>query len=331
MLICILSVVINKSVASFFLVLFLHDESEISQYLGASGIRFEERVFCALSNAYGVDVEDMSFLDLFCASYEGEENDCESKKNDSDEDRNTMDRLAFHRDGSLLSFTVLLSPPREFEGGGTIFDALVDVAIPDDDSGSILKSPGVIQPPQAGYVTLHSGKLLHGGHVVTSGQRIVLVGFVDVHERNIRPGALRNATKEWGRNDVRAFWNERRLSLLKQQGQDQQDIVQPLWKLKNSRYLPKDTKERRLTNEGRSCIGKKIAIPTNVVQNIQNRAHMEKIRRRRLITEDKLLRGILLPRDERGEKKVDEGDGEWMEVDFDNMDGFMLGWDTEKV
>ena len=297
--------------------------------MGASGIRFEERVFCALSDAYGVDVEDMTFLDLFCASYEGEENDRESKMNDSDKDRNTMDRLDFHRDGSLLSFTVLLSPPNEFKGGGTIFDALVDVATP-DDSGSILQPPGVIQPPQAGYVTLHSGKLLHGGHLVTAGQRIVLVGFVDVHERNIKPGALRNATKEWGRNDVRAFWNERRLSLLKHQRQEQQDIVQPLWKLKNSRYLPKDTKERHLTNEGRSCIGKKIVIPMNVVENIENRADIEKIRRRRLITEDKLLRGILLTRDERGEKKADEDDGEWLEVDFDNMDGLMLGWDTEK-
>jgi hypothetical protein len=66
--------------------------------------------------------------------------------NDSDEDRNTMDRLAFHRDGSLLSFTVLLSPPNEFEGGGTIFDALVDVAIP-DDSGS--KSAALFQSDEA--------------------------------------------------------------------------------------------------------------------------------------------------------------------------------------
>jgi hypothetical protein len=57
-----------------------------------------------------------------------------------------MDRLAFHRDGSLLSFTVLLSPPNEFEGGGTIFDALVDVAIP-DDSGS--KSATLSQSDEA--------------------------------------------------------------------------------------------------------------------------------------------------------------------------------------
>jgi hypothetical protein len=303
-----------------------YNESEISKYLGASGIRFEERVFCALSNAYGVDVDDLSFLDLFCASYEGRESERESNKNDSGEDRNTMDRLAFHRDGSLLSFTVLLSPPNEFEGGGTIFDALLDADIADYAS-SILQSPGVIQPPQAGYVTLHSGKLLHGGHLVTAGQRIVLVGFVDVHERNTRPGALQSATKEWGRNDVREFWNKRRLSLLKQQ---QKGIVQPSWILKNSKYLPKGTEESRMTNAGRSCIGQKIAIPTDIIQRIESRAGIEKIRRRRLITEDKLLRSILLPRDEREEKKADD-DGEWLEVDFDNMNGLMLGWDSDKA
>jgi hypothetical protein len=284
-------------------------------------------VFCALSNAFGVDVDDLSLLDLFCASYEGKESDGESNKNDSDEDRNTMDRLAFHRDGSLLSFTVLLSPPNEFKGGGTIFDALFDVDTTDYNDSSILQSPGVIQPPKAGYVTLHSGKLLHGGHIVTRGQRIVLVGFVDVHERNTRPGALHNATKEWGRNDVREFWNKRRLALLKQQ---QKDIVQPSWILKNGKYLPKDTQESRTTNEGRSCIGKKIAIPTDIVQKIETRADMDKIRRRRLITEDRLLRSILIPRGEREEKKASD-DGEWLEVDFDDMDGLVLGWESDKV
>jgi hypothetical protein len=303
----------------------IRDESEISEYLGANGIRFEERVFCALSSAYDVDVDDLSFLDLFCASYEGKERGGELNRNDPDKDRNTMDRLAFHRDGSLLSFTVLLSPPNEFEGGGTIFDALLDVVIPDYDACSVLQSPGVIKPPQAGYATLHCGKLLHGGHVITSGQRIVLVGFVDVHERNLRPGSLHSATKEFGRNDVREFWNKRRLTLLKQQlSRQQKGIVQPLWIMNNSKYLPKGTKGSRLTNEGRSCIGQKSAIHTSIIKNIEMRACMEKIRRRRLITEDKLLRSILLPRDEREEKKADNG-GQWLE------DGLMLGWDSLKL
>ena len=47
---------------------------------------------------------------------------------------------------TMSSFTVLLSPPNEFEGGGIIFDALVDVAIP-DDSGS--KSATLSQSDEA--------------------------------------------------------------------------------------------------------------------------------------------------------------------------------------
>ena len=68
-----------------------------------------------------------------------------------------MDHLAFHRHGSLLSFTVLLSPPNEFEDGGTIFDALVDVAIP--DRGPTTQPLRAIprHPPHCGrqYLPLH--------------------------------------------------------------------------------------------------------------------------------------------------------------------------------
>lgn len=217
----------------------IEESVDISQYLGQSGINFEERVFSALSEAYDVDAEDLSFLDLFCASYE-------VAGSDDDEDRNVMDQLDFHRDGSLLSFTILLSPPEDFEGGGTIFDALGDCISSDNGDDSILQPPGVIQPTRAGYATLHSGKLFHGGNKVTKGQRIVLVGFVDVDERNMKPGALGDATKEWGRNDVRSFWNQRLLSLLKQQQQKEgKQIEQPRWTLKNWRYLPKDTPDRK--------------------------------------------------------------------------------------
>ena len=286
-------------------------------------IQFEQRIFSALSDAYGVDVEDMSFLDLFCASYEGKDDGNNVKAgataailDDEDSTRDTMDHLELHRDGSLLSFTILLSPTNEFEGGGTNFDALLDVAPP--ISGhvgySILRPLGVIQPPKAGFVVLHSGKLLHGGHTVTKGQRIVLVGFVDVHQRNMRPGALSDATKEWGRNDVRLYWNKRRICLLTQQQQkpERQDIVQPTWNLKNSMHMPKGRN---------SCIGPNVALPTNIIQNIENRAKSERIRRRRLITEDKLIREILLPRSERGDKIADDNEGIWTEVDMS------LGWD----
>mmetsp|Transcript_10764 Transcript_10764/g.22420 ORF Transcript_10764/g.22420 Transcript_10764/m.22420 type:complete len:461 (-) Transcript_10764:154-1536(-) len=301
---------------------FAIDESaEISEYLGNNGIKFQERIFGALSDAFDVDADDLSFLDLFCASYEAADGGGQLT---DEEGRDTMDRLEFHRDGSLLSFTVLLTPPEGFEGGGTIFDALRDVHI--DGTVPILKSPGTINPPEAGFATLHSGKLLHGGHVVTKGQRVVLVGFVSVDERNTRDGALGDATKEWGRNDVRLFWDRRRLSLLKKQQREGNNQSQPTWRIKNWRYLPKDTSERRSEkNEGRSYFGPHSIIPHKVLESIERRASQESIRKRRLITEDKMLREILLPRNERGEK-VNMQMGEWKEVEFD-MDGLILGWE----
>lgn len=271
----------------------IEDSDEITDYL--EEIKFEDRVFGALKDAYDIDTEDMEFLDLFCASYEAAD----------DSDRKTMDRLEFHRDGSLLSFSLLLSDPSEFEGGGTIFDALRD--LPAEDGSSILKAEGTIQPPKAGYATLHSGKLLHGGHVVTKGQRVIMVGFVDCDVRNMKDGALFNAAKEWGRNDVRLFWNKRRLELLQNQkevGLTPQNEEHPKWQLLNDELLPQ---------KKRSCFGPGFLMPLSILDKIKNRADDENIRTRRLKTEDEFLREALLPRDLRGDKITE---GEWTEVPF---------------
>ena len=272
----------------------VEESIEMSNYL--RDIQFQDRIFELLSEKYDVVVDDLSFLDLFCASYEA---------SNKDTHRATMDRLDFHRDGSLLSFTVLLSQPENFEGGGTIFDALRDAA-DENDQRSILKVPGSIQPPQSGYATLHSGKLLHGGHVVTKGQRIVLVGFVDVDQRNMREGVLKNATKDWGRNDVNEFWNRRRTQMEKKGS----------WKVSNWKYLPK---------KGRSCLGK-CSLPDIILKRIKNRSDPDNIRKRRLRTEDRLLRDIMLPPAERGEK-VDDEIGELRELTSADIDGLMLGWE----
>ena len=272
----------------------IEDSEEISQYL--EDIRFQDRIFSALNEAYDVDVDDMSFLDLFCASYEAAD---ESEKK-------TMDRLEFHRDGSLLSFSLLLSPPSDFEGGGTSFDALRDVSL--DGEVSVLKAGGTIRPEYVGYATLHSGKLLHGGQVVTKGQRIIIVGFVDVDDRNIKDGVLFNAAKEWGRNDVRKFWDKRRLDLLENQqeiGLSSSGDEHPKWQLLNDELLPQ---------KGRSCFGPGFVMPRSILENIKKRADNDKIRDMRLKTEDGLLREILLPRDLRGDKILE---GEWRDVEYD--------------
>ncbi|CAI5711872.1 unnamed protein product [Hyaloperonospora brassicae] len=71
--------------------------------------------------------------------------------------------LALHRDGSVLSFNMLLNAADEFTGGGTYFDA----------------TKRTVHVSQ-GDVMVHSGKVLHAGAPVRSGVRQILVGFLDV-------------------------------------------------------------------------------------------------------------------------------------------------------
>lgn len=75
--------------------------------------------------------------------------------------------LALHRDGSIISFNILLNDPASFEGGGTYIEA-------DQRTYQIGQ----------GDCFVHSGKLRHGGSPVTSGERYVLVAFVDVLEED---------------------------------------------------------------------------------------------------------------------------------------------------
>jgi hypothetical protein len=128
----------------------VEEASNLAAYLG--DIDFQNRIFRRLSQAYGLDMEDlMGFIDLFCVNYVAESGPLSGGQ--------TMDRLGAHRDGSILSFTVLLTPPSQFEGGGTFFDALAELP---PDSSPVLYPNGVVRPSAAGYAVLHSGKLLHG-------------------------------------------------------------------------------------------------------------------------------------------------------------------------
>ena len=71
--------------------------------------------------------------------------------------------LPLHRDGSLLSFNILLNNAAAFDGGGTYFELL-----------------DTTYRGQQGDAVIHSGRLRHAGAEVTRGERYVLVGFVDV-------------------------------------------------------------------------------------------------------------------------------------------------------
>lgn len=70
--------------------------------------------------------------------------------------------LALHRDGYLLTFSVLLND--EFSGGGTRLETLGTNVCPE----------------RVGDAFLHSGRMLHGGAPITRGTRYILVGFVEV-------------------------------------------------------------------------------------------------------------------------------------------------------
>ncbi len=87
--------------------------------------------------------------DLFYVRYDGDT-------------ENAQRELEAHRDGSLLSFSIALTSPDSFIGGGTRF----------------VGSSQVLRPEKAGDLVLHSGKVLHAGEMVTKGVRDILVGFV---------------------------------------------------------------------------------------------------------------------------------------------------------
>ena len=67
-----------------------------------------------------------------------------------------------HTDGCLVSFNVLLNSHADFEGGGTLFEGI--------------EKPVQIQQ---GDCVIHDAHLRHGGMEVSSGVRMILVGFVD--------------------------------------------------------------------------------------------------------------------------------------------------------
>jgi hypothetical protein len=78
-----------------------------------------------------------------------------------------------HKDMSIFTFIILLSDPAQFTGGGTYFHA------PGGD--------GAVAVLEQGDATLQRGGLIHGGIPITTGERTVLVGFINVvdHDREV--------------------------------------------------------------------------------------------------------------------------------------------------
>jgi len=94
--------------------------------------------------------------------------------------------LPVHKDESTFSFTIALNDRKEYEGGGTSFEAIRPLV-----GGSKTFAPGVLNANMGGVVTF-PGKLLHGGNTITNGRRYIISLFIyaDVNYSGMKPGYL---------------------------------------------------------------------------------------------------------------------------------------------
>lgn len=104
-------------------------------------------LFEKIKKSYSIESNiNFNICDLFVAKY----------------DSDTQNELKMHRDGSFLSFNILLSNHNDFEGGGTYFDDGITIYL------------------EQGDVVVHSGQILHSGNKITKGIRYILVAFIAI-------------------------------------------------------------------------------------------------------------------------------------------------------
>ena len=103
-------------------------------------------IFPLIASHYGLNPYFLGIGDLFVIKY----------------DVAGQDHLGFHKDGSLISFNILLND--NFDGGGTTINH---------------PEGAVNHQSQKRDLFMHSGKLLHAGNKITRGQRYIIVGFIE--------------------------------------------------------------------------------------------------------------------------------------------------------
>ena len=104
-------------------------------------------LFPILQDRFGVDAQQLTLTDALVIGYGFFGNGARSQP--------------IHRDSSLLSLNIALSPTSDYIGGGTYFEAL-DTYLHQDQ----------------GHLTCHAGGTLHAGNGISSGERWILVLFV---------------------------------------------------------------------------------------------------------------------------------------------------------
>lgn len=101
-----------------------------------------------IATNYGLYKHMLEIKDLFVVKYEA----------------GKQAHLDFHKDGSILSFNILLNPEYDFDGGGTI--------IKYKDGDKLFES-------ERCDLFIHSGRIKHSGRKITRGVRYILVGFIN--------------------------------------------------------------------------------------------------------------------------------------------------------
>ncbi|KAG6355562.1 hypothetical protein INS49_003524 [Diaporthe citri] len=123
-----------------------------------------ERILTRMASAAGFRPQDLGLKDLFVVCYAGSDESSSRKQVDVPvyPIPSKQASLSLHSDGCLLSFSLLLNHHDAFEGGGTFF-----------------KGSGETFLVEQGGLLMHDAGLEHAGAKITSGQRIILVGFVE--------------------------------------------------------------------------------------------------------------------------------------------------------
>lgn len=133
--------------------------AELKTILPWFNAALREKLLPALASRYqqaAPHVSKLSVLDGFLVKYSA----------------NGQNKLPTHADQSLLSFTISLNDPSEYEGGGTWFARL----------------GRAIDAPAAGHVIMFPGRVEHGGNPITAGTRYVIVLFMGYDDnRSGRP------------------------------------------------------------------------------------------------------------------------------------------------
>jgi len=78
-------------------------------------------------------------------------------------EKDAQNKLETHTDGSFITFSIMLSSSKNYEGGGTEFNDGIKIFL------------------EQGDILVHSGYVKHSGLEVTNGVRYILVGFTSIN------------------------------------------------------------------------------------------------------------------------------------------------------